>query len=43
MGLAVLAYALFLLRRGPAQREPVTAQAEPVTGPEPARVLVAQP
>jgi uncharacterized membrane protein YfcA len=39
VGLAVLAYALFLLRRGPAQREPVTAQAEP----EPASVLVAQP
>jgi hypothetical protein len=44
MGLAVLAYALFLLRRSPAQREPVTAQAEPVIVPEPAAsVLVAQP
>jgi hypothetical protein len=38
-----LAYALFLLRRGPAQRELVTAQAEPATEPEPASVLVAQP
>ena len=44
MGLAVLAYALFLLRRVPAQREPVTAQAEPAIVPEPAAsVLVAQP
>ena len=48
VGLAVLAYALILLRRVPAQRQSGTAQAEPVTepvtGPEPAgRVLVAQP
>ena len=51
VGLAVLAYALILLRRVPAQREPVidqagrvTAQLEPSTEPEPtAGVLVAQP
>jgi hypothetical protein len=44
VGLAVLAYALFLLRRTPAVRAPVTIQVEPATGPEPAeRVLVAQP
>jgi predicted MFS family arabinose efflux permease len=43
VGLAVLAYALFLLRQGPAQRGLVTAQAEPATESEPASVLVAQP
>ena len=46
MGLAVLAYALFLLRRTPALRAPVTTQAEPATDPEPEpaeRVLAAQP
>ena len=44
VGLAVLAYALILVRRVPARRQPGTAQAEPATEPEPAEgVLVAQP
>jgi hypothetical protein len=43
VGLAVLAYALILLRQVPARRQPFTAQAEPATAPEPAGVLVAQP
>ena len=38
LGLAVLAYALFLLRQAPARRAPAALQAEP-----PAEVLVAQP
>jgi uncharacterized membrane protein YfcA len=38
VGLAVLAYALFLLRRTPARREPVATALEPA-----GRVLVAQP
>jgi len=44
VGLAVLAYALFLLRRTPALRAPVTTQAGRATELEPAEgVLVAQP
>jgi hypothetical protein len=38
LGLAVLAYALFLLRQAPVRRMPAAVQAE-----RPAEVLVAQP
>jgi MFS family permease len=44
VGFAVLAYALILVCRVPAQHQPGSAQAEPATEPEPAEgVLVAQP
>jgi MFS family permease len=44
MGLAALAYALFLLRPAPARGGPAATQLEPATQAEPAeRVLVAQP
>jgi hypothetical protein len=44
LGVAVLAYALILLRRSPAQRGPAATQAEPAGQMEPtAGVLIAQP